>query len=190
MTDGFLDDRRRALEDSFFAARNEELLAALKKKVKNEAQLNLLAEASGIIETRVLGKISDVDIRAETITALSLVPLVEVAWANGFVEDKEIAAVMKAAEKSGIVPDSPSHKLLKDWLKHKPEPAMYEAWKDYVQALHRKMTPEAFGHLKTDIMHRAHDVAASTGGFLGIGSVSKSEQKKLAELEAVFEGQS
>jgi uncharacterized membrane protein YebE (DUF533 family) len=52
-------------------------------------------------------------IRAETVAALSVVPLVEVAWADGALNAKERRAIV---ERAAIAPDSTEGALLEVWL--------------------------------------------------------------------------
>ena len=94
MADKILRDREKALEESFFAKQNEKLLEALRKKQESARSRDELENVSGIADSEVLGRLVELDIGAETWAAISLVPLVEVAWANGRVDDKERRAVM------------------------------------------------------------------------------------------------
>ena len=97
-----LDDRRRALEEAFFAKQD----AVLRKKLAEPAELRAKKDAysavSGITDEAVLDALAKLDVTPETLAALSLVPLVAVAWADGSIDAKERAAVLRAAGDTGL----------------------------------------------------------------------------------------
>ncbi len=176
------DDRRRALEEAFFARRNEELLEALRQQALTQEREEALAKASGITDTKVLESLVSLNISPETLAALSLVPLVEVAYASGRVEPNERRAVLTAAEQSGLKPGDIGYKLLEHWLHDRPDPKLFEAWRAYIAALIPSMSPDAADALKKFILDRGTQVAAAAGGILGIGSICKEERQVLNDL--------
>ncbi|MBW3597407.1 MAG: hypothetical protein KY475_09040 [Planctomycetes bacterium] len=186
MSEEFLGDRRRALEESFFAKQNQQLLDELRKEVKAEESRKMLCSASGIQDEAVLDRLAGAGIDAQTFAALTLAPLVEVAWAEGGVAEKERAAVLRAAEESGVAQDSPAHRLLENWLSEKPGPQLLATWKEYVAALQKSVDPQTFQSLRDTILDRAESVAQAAGGFLGVASVSSKEKAVLAELHRAF----
>ncbi len=187
MSDELLGGRRKALEDSFFAKESERLRQALQQKEAMQAKREALAQASGIKDELVLSELLKLDIGADTIAALTLVPLVEVAWADGSMDDRERSAILSAAEQSGLRKDSPSYGLLQGWLRNRPEAKLLIVWKDYVASLSRALGDDARSKLQEDILGRARSVAEAAGGFLGLGSkISSAEQSMLRELEKAF----
>lgn len=179
----FLADRRRALEDSFFAKRNQLLLEGLKTEVKKEQ----LAQASGITDDTVLETLVEAGFSSETVAALALAPLVAVAWADGKLEDGERAALLKASSDEGIADDSTARELLENWLKEAPDKNLVPAWKGFVAAATADITtPAAVAAFRDKVLGRARKVAQSAGGILGVGSISPSEQQVLKDLESAF----
>ncbi len=119
--------------------------------------------------------------------ALSLVPLVEVAWADGTLDAKEQSALLAAAEQAGLSKDSASYRLLEEWFRERPSPKLLAAWKAYVAGLSRTLDVHAKHALKQDLLGRARVVAEAAGGFLGLGKrISSAEQAVLTELEQAF----
>jgi len=125
-------------------------------------------------------------IRTETLAALTLVPLVRVAWADQHLDTEERSAVLRGAESVGIAPDSPDHALLRAWLEERPDPRIFEAWRDFVAALCARLSIEGQLELREDLLGRAREVAAAAGGFLGVRTISRREEAVLRELESVF----
>jgi hypothetical protein len=145
-----------------------------------------LAEASGIHDDLILQKLVDLEIRPETLTSLALVPLIEVAWADGVVGEKEKTEVLAAVGQFGWTKESIDYVILEQWLKVKPSPDLLEAWLHYIRAVCTSMNEQEIDHFKTEILSRAKVVAKAEGGFLGLHAVSREEQEMLGELERAF----
>ena len=188
MSDDLLGDRRKALENEFFSKQDEALIRNLRDQEQHKQRRAALESASGIHDASVIDAMLEQDIHAETFAALSLIPLVAVAWADGSVDAKERQAVLAAAGESGLSSDDVSHQLLEEWMLKQPEAALIQAWKDYVKALEPHLGAEPLDALKRDLLERARGVAAATGGFLGLGNkVSATEQAVLDDLASAFE---
>ena len=99
----------KALEEAFFAEENARLLVQLRKKTALEERRAALREVVLIQDEDYLHHLMELGIRPSTVLALSLVPLMAVAWADGKLDDRERDAVLKAAETRGVAPDSPGH---------------------------------------------------------------------------------
>ncbi|MHC4405481.1 MAG: hypothetical protein ACYTG0_38025 [Planctomycetota bacterium] len=184
MKKGGFSGRGRGLEDRFFHEHDQKLLEALREQTASKERKKALADASGITDDDLLGQLDKLDISGETVVALSLIPLIAVAWADGNVDVKERAAVLAAAEQKGIEKEHPAHQLLECWLKRKPDGSLLAVWKDYVATLSQTLSPSAKSALKEEVLGRARGVAEAAGGLLGFGSkVSKVEQAVLSDLE-------
>lgn len=184
----YLGKSGRVLEDAFFQTKNAELLDGFRQHLAKLERKEQLADACGIHDDAVLERLAALEIGPETLAAVSLVPLVEVAWADGKVQDKEHAAVLTAAEHAGIQREDDAFALLDDWLNHRPPPEMLEAWKQYVVALCEALDDAAADRLKHDLLDRARTVAQETGGFLGFGKgLSAADSAMLEELERAFD---
>lgn len=182
----FLQDRRKALEEQFFAKQNRELLEKLRAQGAAEERRSALAEASGIHSEALLDHLIAHDITAETFAALSLIPLVAVAWADGEIQGNEREAILKAAADSGMAADDSSYRLLEGWLEERPGSDLLDTWKEYIRAFSSAADDAVAGILKEEILGRARSVAHAAGGFLGLGKVSTEEESVLDELEASF----
>ena len=182
----FLGKRRKALEDLFFANRNRQLLERMRGNLANQERQDSIRTATGIEDEGLLSKLADANIDAESLTAMSLVPLVAVAWADGNMADNERAAVLSAAEGHGIEAGSCEHGLLLNWLAEPITPELQTVWKEYVAALGESLGTDGTKSLEATVMGRARDVATAAGGILGLGSISGSERKVLDDLASAF----
>ena len=182
-----LDPHGRQLDDAFFGGKAAAERARLTLQAEDRAARDLIAEATGITDTDLLAELAGLGIRVETLSALTLIPLVEVAWADGVLDDAERHAVLAGAVSTGIEPGSGSHRLLEIWTQDRPSPLMEKAWSQFVGALVQKLDGDEVPRLQENILRRAYDVAAATGDLLGHGSnVSDEEEETLEKLAKVF----
>ena len=183
-----LHQRGQALENLFFKEKDEKLLDQLRARMAADEDRSALQAATGVTDTGTLDSLLQLGISAESLTSVSLIPLVEVAWSDGVVQDKERGAILDAATKSGIASGSPSFQLLEGWLQTKPGAELMEGWKAYIHSLKSTLDETAFSQLKNSILGRAKSVAEAAGGFLGLGNkISDSEDKVLSDLKSAFD---
>jgi hypothetical protein len=177
-------DRAKAMEESFFAKQNEALRQRLRESEETQTKKRALSAASGITDDALLDKLVALNLQGDTLAALSLVPLVVVAWADGRIDSGERTAVLSAANSERLHKDETSYQLLEQWLANPPPPDLLVKWKAYIQALSATLDNEARQTLKSAILDRAREIANAAGGFLGIGSrVAKAEKAVLEDLE-------
>lgn len=178
-----LHDRGQAIEDVFFAARDQDLVQKLKQEMAASEAREAMTIASGISDAALLDNLIDCGITPESMASVALIPLVAVAWADNKMEDNEKAAILKAANQAGVVEGSASYQAIEAWLDNRPDASLIDAWKNYMGALNESLDPVAFNQLKALVMRRAEIIAESAGGFLGLGNkVSDAERKVLDGL--------
>jgi len=181
-------DSELGAKERLFVDEYSKMLREKRRKEEDRKKLEeQLFQASGIENKDVIRQLIDIGIDPDTLAALSLVPLVEVAWADHRMDDSEKKAILAAAEKHGVEVGSPGHELLESWIEERPDGDLLAAWKNYAAALAHTLNNEIRLALKTSIMGHARAIAEETGGILGLGNkISAVEQKKLDELEEVF----
>jgi hypothetical protein len=182
-----LKAKAKALEDSFFAEENARLLQRLREAAAKEEKKKEFRAVLIVKNEELLDALIELGVEAETLVAISLVPFVEVAWADGEIQAKERDAILKAAEEQGVNVGSATHDLLENWLRTKPDDQLLEIWGDYVQELMSSLSDEAGSQLKASTLGRARAVAAAAGGFLGVGAISAAEKEMLTKLEWAFD---
>jgi hypothetical protein len=187
VADQSLEERGRALENQFFDKENKAKIAAMKDKLEAQKTREELRKASGMSDDAVLDKLVELGLRANTIAALSLVPLIAVAWADGEIQENERTAILQGAHGKGLEEGTDGYELLQTWLKAKPSDDLFGAWESYIKALAGQLNEEQNRLLKNQIVGFAKMVATAAGGLLGFHKVSGSEEKVLGRIEAAFE---
>lgn len=184
MSNDFLNDRKKGLEESYFAKQNEAIRQQLRLQAESRARKETLVTVSGITDEAVLERLLALNIDSEKLAVFSLLPLVIMAWADGEIDAKERQAIISEAYETGLSEQDPGYRLLEQWLVERPDPDLFAAWKAYIAALAATQSAEARKVLKSELLRRVMGIANATGGFLGLGNkVSSTEKSVLVELE-------
>ena len=175
------------MEEEFFAKQNQLLLRRLQENRQARSQKDALSAASGITDDSVLEQLAALGISSDTLAALSLVPLVAVAWADGSIDDKEREVAFSRAAEQGLGKQDVAYQMFEHWLADRPPPGLLAAWK----ILHRRIVTHAErrspARAQAGTPGCTRAVAGAAGGFLGIGrKISPAEEHVLTELDAAI----
>lgn len=182
-----LEKRGQDLESAFFREQDAKLLERLRVRAEEKARKESIAQSTGIDDADVLEKLCQLGLCGESVVALYLVPLIEVAWADGDVHPNEREAILNAAVEQGISQKGLSFQLLESWLDEHPGPEMLEAWENFMRALRPNLSDGVLEQMHESIMQRARGVASAAGGVLGLfGKISDDEKRVLDQLDEAF----
>jgi len=172
----------------FFRRADQVLIEKKRQLDKMERSLAAAAEVSGISDEALLRKLIGMNVQLDVLATLSIIPLVEVAWADGQVDEEERKAVLKGVESRGIVKDRIGFSLFEQWLGHRPPAGLLESWAYYIRGLCPLLNKAERDILKADLVERARAVAEAAGGRSGQKpKISLREHDVLAKLESAFE---
>ena len=178
-------ERERALEDEFFHRVDQQLMQRLRDTLTHAQQREPLSAATGLSDEALLDELIDVGVSAESLAAMTLAPMVCVAWANGKMEESERQTILHAAADAGLEADSPAGDLLKHWLEQPPNAELLTVWKHYVKSLTDHTSATAKRVLRRDIMLRTEEVAKAAKSMWG-KSLTPSEKRVLKEVNEAF----
>lgn len=182
-----LNPDARSLEEAFFARQNAKLLERLRETGERDERRAALRAAIPNADVALIDHLEDLGLGAETVLAITLVPLALVAWADGSIDAKERKAILDAAPERGIAPGSPAHELLVSWLETKPGAELVETWRRYVRGVWEQLNESERTALRSRMLGMARGVAEAAGGFLGMGNkVSAAEQAVLDDMTATL----
>lgn len=186
--DNAFADRRKALEEEFFRKQDQKLVEQLRAKQEKSALREALVQLGAKDSEALVDALFEQSVSPRTLAAITLVPLVVVAWSDGSLEAKEKEAILQAAASLGVPEDGPGYALLRAWLDEKPPSKLLQTWETFTAALAANLSAEQRAEMKRDVVDRARRVAEAAGGFLGIvgPKVSVSEREVLARLEKAF----
>ena len=135
----------------------------------------------------LLRRIMALGVTVETGPAFLLAPLVQVAWAEGAVTDRERATVFRLAKERGIEPTSPPYAQLYAWLSQRPVDALFDAAIEAIKSGLSILTPEERADRIRRIVDACRQVADASGGLsrlVGLGGVSNEEEALLDGMAA------
>jgi len=177
---------RSTLEDAFFLAEDRRLIEKLRALQAMQDSKQALSEVSGITNDQVLEKLVSLGTKPETVAALAVVPLVEVAWADGEADEQERRAILQALADSGVAPGGIEHQLVESWLERHPGPKLLAAWQQYVHGLCEKMNDSERAAFRDEVLKSTLAIAEASGGFAGLWKVSAAEREMIEQLKAAF----
>ena len=186
MPTGAFNDRERALENEFFHRVDQQLMDKLRESMDQKAAKEALAEATHLTDDSLLDELIEHGFSTDSLVALSLAPMVIVAWADHELKAAERQTILEASLEKGMTADSLGGHLLQSWLETEPGADLLLTWKHYTEAICKTLGAPARDKLKEEVMSRAKRVAEASGGILGFGKTSKVERNVLEEIEAAF----
>lgn len=174
-SDSPLEDRRKAQEEDYFRKQNQE---AAKKLAAKQA-----LEAFGIKDQELQQKLTEVGFNSDSARALFLVPLIDVAWADGVVQDEERRAVLALMKEKGIEEGSAAYSCAESWMSSPPKDQKYLTAKELLSPVMAELKKTS-GESPDWVLDAAEKVAGATGGLFGFGwnMISKEERKVLKNL--------
>jgi tellurite resistance protein len=176
-------------EDEYFleleAKKRAELRAELEAKANASAERRKVADEVGIDDEQLAERIRSLGFEGDTARVLHLMPLVEVAWADGSLSPNERHVILQAADAHGIKPGSQGAVLLASMLEQRPsDTVLEEILEVLMKLLHAKDLHPG------DVLEACVDVAQASGGFLGLGDKVSSEERAMIEKIAASFGES
>ena len=189
MTDPLFDDRRRALEEEHFQKLNAALIARLREERREADQVRELSGATGIEDPALLDELAKLGFTPETLPALAVAPLFEVAWTDGRVDDSERRAILADPGVASLDPAGAAHAMVDGWLIERPAGSVFATWWELTRAACGPLAPEDRLGLEQEMLRRATIIAKASGGFLGFGSpASPEEHVALERVRAAYRG--
>lgn len=187
MTDLLFDERKRALEEEHFRKLNAALIDHMRQERQEAAETARLQGATGVADPILLDELVHFGFTPETLPALSIVPLLEVAWTDGKVDDYERRAIHADAAVAAMDPAGPSAEMVYGWLVERPPGGVFRLWWELTHAASTGLQPADRAALEAEMVARATAIARASGGFLGIGSPTSSEEHvALERIKAAY----
>ncbi len=183
----FLGDRRRTQEEEYFQRQEQQLIAKLQQQGREATERERLAEQVGVADPEVARDLQTLGYTPETVILLYLVPLLQVAWAEGGVSERERLLIAEAARARGVEAGSVADRQLANWLASRPSADFFEGSLRVIGAILRARTAEDVEASRRDLLSTSLAIASASGGVMGFARVSAEEREVLARLTAELE---
>jgi tellurite resistance protein len=119
---------------------------------------------------------------------LPLVPLIQMAWAEGGVTPAEREVILRFARSLGIEPGSDADKQLTQWLTTRPGDALFASAGRLVRAMLDSGAEQTADLSADDLVKQSEAIAAASGGIFGIGRMSPEEKALLTKIAGDLKG--
>ena len=171
-----LTERSRKSEEDYFRRKEQELIDKLRVRTEEEAHRRGLAESIGLENEQILDVLRELGFDRATVVVLFLVPLLQVAWSDGSIADRERALLLEAAHAHGVKEGTPAHAKLNEWLAAKPAEQMVERALQVIRDIMAFQSTDVRQATTDKLLNACERIAAASGGFLGLGSKISPEE--------------
>jgi uncharacterized tellurite resistance protein B-like protein len=176
--------RAKQFEAEYFSRKDAELVDKLKGVFHKRVDKESIRTATGVTDEALLDRLVELQLNGEAMAAFNLLPLIEVAWADGEVDDREVRAVLQAAEQHGLHPGSKAYAMLEARLREGPEREARKVWFHYAEELRKTLSPEQLAEFRKDLIQTCQHIAETSGGLLNVAfTVSKNERQVIEAVE-------
>jgi hypothetical protein len=175
-------EREHLLEEDYFRRKEKELIEKMRVRAAAEEQRRRIGQQAGVADEEVLRDLQDLGYTPETVMMLYLVPVIQIAWAEGGVTEKERDLIVKAARSRGIDAGTPCDQQLQIWLSKRPSDELFEKSLRAIHTILEAQPAEARVAHEKDLVSLATAIASASGGIVGFRAVSEEERLILAHI--------
>jgi hypothetical protein len=180
--DDALAGRKRKHEEEYFRKQDQELIDKMRRAAEAARARQDLEERTGLHDPEFLNELEALGFTPGTVHLLPLVPLIQVAWAEGGISDAERKQIVALARTRGIQPGSAADAQLETWLAARPPDYVFTGATRLIRAMLAAHSAEMHDLNADDLVKYCEGIAAASGGILGIGKVSAEERAALVDI--------
>lgn len=180
-------ERGRALEEDYFRRKEQELIAKMREKAASDAARDAISERTGVADAQLLQDLHELGYTADTVSLLHVVPLVQMAWAEGGMSMRERDLIIEAARARGIETGSPADQMLAGWLAKRPSDELFSTTLRAIAAMLASRPDAERDASEKDLVAYLSSIASASGGVLGWGAVSAEERAVLERVTRELE---
>jgi hypothetical protein len=177
-------ERGRALEEEYFRKKDRELVEKMRRTAAADQARGDLSKQTGISDAAVLAELQELGFTGETVILLPLMPVLELAWAEGGITAAERHMLVSLARSRGIAEGSAADRQFTSWMAERPAPDIFAKAARLISALLESGAPAAKGLTADQLVKYAEQIASASGGLLGlpIRAISMEERDLLARI--------
>jgi hypothetical protein len=179
-------ERKKAHEEDYFRKKDRELIEKMRAASAAEQARKDLGAKTGLTDPSLLQELHELGFTPDTVSLLPLVPIVQMAWAEGGVTPAERDLLVKLARARGIAQGDAADQQLSDWMARRPAEDVFRKATRLIRAM--LDAGSAPGDVSADdLIKQCEAIASASGGVLGIGKISGEERGILAEISAALQ---
>src|SRR5262245_59931528 len=135
-------DRKRAQEEEYLRKHDQKNIEKMRLNAALEAERQEMSKVLGVSDETVLRELQEFGFTRETVLLLHLSPLVQVAWAEGRLSEKERELIIATARSRGIAEGSHADTRLTEWLQTRPEETFFDQVLDAIGSMLQTLPPD------------------------------------------------
>ena len=175
-----IQERGRSLEDDYFRKKDRELIEKIQRAAESDRARADIGRAAGLTDPALAGELQALGFTAETVALLPLVPVLQMAWAEGGITAAERGLLVHLARSRGIAEGSTADVQLTAWMANRPGEDVFAGAGRLIRAmLDSGASP---GLNAEDLVAHCESIASASGGVFGIGRISGEERKLLSSI--------
>ena len=177
-----IQERGRSLEDDYFKKKDRELIEKIQRAAEADRARADVGRAAGLSDPALAQELLDLGFTADTVALLPIVPILQMAWAEGGVSQSERDLIVRFARSRGIAEGSAADQQLTSWLANRPSEAVFARAGRLIRAVLDSGSDPGLN--ADDLVAYAEKIASASGGVFGIGKISSEERALLSGLAA------
>lgn len=175
-------------EAEYFHRLDAELIDSMRERAACRERRLRLAIASGINDPTILETLKRLGYDHTTVMLLPLVPLVQVAWANGFVSTTERDRIIAVASMRGVRANTPAYDCLVAWLDQRPPDEFFQGSLSAISKICGSLPPIEQKAYREALLLGCREVAIASCGHFGWGSgICAAKRKLIGEISKGLE---
>jgi hypothetical protein len=176
--------RGRALEEEYFRKKDRELIEKIRQAAASEQARKDTGRRIGLDDPELLKELHDLGFTPDSVGLLPLVPIIQMAWAEGGITKAERELILRLARSRGVEAGSAADRQLADWMTNQPEEGVYSRARRLIRAMLDADSAHTGDLNADDLVKYCEDIASASGGILGIGRISAEERALLSSIAA------
>ena len=179
--DGITDDVRKR-EEEYFRRKDRELIERMRRDAEAAAARRELESATGITDPENLRDLEALGFTPATIGLLPLIPVLQVAWAEGGISTAEREMIINLARSRDVEPGSAADQQLHAWLDSRPSDDTFRKAGRLIAAMLDHPEGTELHVTADDLIKYCEQIAHASGGLFGFGKVSAEEKETLQQI--------
>ena len=176
--------RGRALEEEYFRKKDRELIEKIRQAAATAQARTDLGRKAGLDDPQLVQELQDLGFTPDTVGLLPLVPIIQMAWAEGGITQAERELIVRLARSRGIEAASAADRQLMEWIANKPADEVFARARRLIRAMLESSSAQTDKLSADDLVKYSEEIASASGGILGIGRISAEERALLSTIAA------
>jgi ribosomal protein L32E len=176
------DNETRSREDEYFWRKDQELIEKMRRAAAGEQANREMGKKTGLNDPETIRELAALGFTIDTVDLLPLMPVIQVAWAEGGVSDAERRLITNLARSRGIGAGSAADRQLSTWLATPPDAQVFTRSTRLIRAMLTSPASPGAAMTPEELVKYCEEIAAASGGILGMRKISAEERALLSQI--------